>query len=791
MEEKNNKKKNLETIIKEENLLKKEIKFIQEEYKTKMEEQKKFKDELKAVKNSFNNGLKDYTTEKDLTIEKECEIELLLSKISKLRKKMYLSINQTINKKFYTHLLEISNNKQKEKNLLKIFNFIFNIYNFSKIYLSIQTNNNSGNDTKMNINNINDKCQSINELLTIIRNETEIRNILLYSYDIFHNLQEENCEIYINIKNSFFELFKEMSGVEKQYPFDFLLDFLKNTFTIVDYEKQVEGMKEILNKLIQEKNAKFIEVKNIESIIRTYNRNIKIISNYLKALKAFYIRIKEQNKNNQINNETNKSNNVIKELIEDIEKFRKITLDYDKINSNFDAMTSLSFGTNYTLSEKSSIKSSIIDSKNNIDGNENNEDENEKNADNKKIIREKNDDKNNDNSNIEIKKIAPNIVSQPKKINNNKKENIETKNKNMRKINQIQTNSLENKISYKSNNNNSFLLKRKYQNQKKNVSLSKQNIINLTTTDNNINKIIQGKTQLKQKYPISNKKYTINKKNISFNKESKNKNVLKGSKINNTQKNLAAKQNAQNLINKEIKKRFNSNLNNNSNQNIRRGKNISPNVKSPINSKNKSQIFESKNKNKIINDCNKANIVKNEKIHQAPQNSLQKENKLEEDKNSSSHHNTLKLMSGYDKTTEKEFENRQLIISSINKYEFNNSNNRYNISKKIEQLKQKEPEESIEITMPNKENNNSNEEYFDSNNIKDSICDEMITQNFGTANNLIRSTTNDYINRLGFKNNLLWSENLYKNKAMKFKSNFKKLNIEKPIDTSSCCAVCT
>ncbi len=93
--------------------------------------------------------------------------------------------------------------------------------------------------------------------------------------------------------------------------------------------------------------------------------------------------------------------------------------------------------------------------------------------------------------------------------------------------------------------------------------------------------------------------------------------------------------------------------------------------------------------------------------------------------------------------------------------------------------------------MPNKENNNLNEEYLDLNNIKDSICDEMITQNYGTANNLIKSTTNDYINRLGFKNNVLWSENLYKNKAMKFKSNFKKLNIEKPIDTSSCCAACT
>ena len=35
----------------------------------------------------------------------------------------------------------------------------------------------------------------------------------------------------------------------------------------------------------------------------------------------------------------------------------------------------------------------------------------------------------------------------------------------------------------------------------------------------------------------------------------------------------------------------------------------------------------------------------------------------------------------------------------------------------------------------------------------------MISQNFGAANSLIRSTTNDYINKLGFKNNVLWSEN--------------------------------
>ena len=142
-----------------------------------------------------------------------------------------------------------------------------------------------------------------------------------------------------------------------------------------------------------------------------------------------------------------------------------------------------------------------------------------------------------------------------------------------------------------------------------------------------------------------------------------------------------------------------------------------------------------------------------------------------------------------DKNTEKDIEDKQLTLSHNHRYDFQGKN-RYNISKKIERLKQKEQDESIEFTIPNKDHTN-NDDYYDINNIKDSICDEMISQNFVTANSLVRSTTNDYINKLGFKNNVLWSENLYKNKALKFKSNFKKLNIEKPIDTSSCCAACT
>ena len=188
----------------DENILKQEIKFVQEEFKNKIEEHKKLKEKLKNVKKLFHDGLEDYTTKKNTAIEKEQEIEGFLSKISKMRKMMMLSINQTINKKFYTHLLEISNNKQKENILLKYFNYLFNVYNYNKIYIinnsynsnkdkDIESNINNTNNVS-NINNINtivDNNQSIQELITIIRNEAEIKNLLFYSYDIFHNLQEK------------------------------------------------------------------------------------------------------------------------------------------------------------------------------------------------------------------------------------------------------------------------------------------------------------------------------------------------------------------------------------------------------------------------------------------------------------------------------------------------------------------------------------------------------------------------------------------------------------------------
>ena len=774
-----------------ENILKQEKKFIQEEFKNKLEEHKKLKEELKNVKISFHNGLNEYTREKNLTIQKEQEIEAILSKISKMKKSMLLSINQTVNKKFYNHLLEISNNKHKEKILLKYFNFPFNVYNFTKMYITSYNNNNNSNfnirsDLSSNtnsdffkhfndINKVIDNTQKIHDLLKIIRSENEIKNVLSYSYEIFHNLQEENNDIYVNIKNSFYEVYNEINNKEKQYPFDFLFDYMKNIFDIIDYERQVEDLKHILNKLTQEKNAKFVEIKNIESVIRTYNINIKIISNYIKALKNFAYRIKEQNKNtsNNSDNNNNKNNNALRELIDDIEKFKKITIDYAKINSNLDAMTSLSFGTNYTLSEKSSNKSSIIDAGFNNDFDSEYKSDNFNSNTNDIISKGAN----NNNNKIDIKNIENN--------NNNmmiiKKDNSGIKNVNdkLKKINKKQKNSSRKKtLNLNLNNyNNDSIGKRKYEITKKNISLTKHNIENLTTTDTNIYNKRQIKKQINKSHLNINNKIQ-NKSNISYLKDSQKKKTLNNSIISKSKKHFVTKINGQKLMNKNFRKRFNTNYINN----VNKSKNISPDLKPTISIKKNCQTFKS---NKI--NLRYGKKFKNRNII------TQHEKEINENKNEININYSTKqdeeIFCMSDKNTEKDIEDKQLTLSHNHRYDFQGKN-RYNISKKIERLKQKEQDESIEFTIPNKDYTN-NDDYYDINNIKDSICDEMISQNFVTANSLVRSTTNDYINKLGFKNNVLWSENLYKNKALKFKSNFKKLNIEKPIDTSSCCAACT
>ena len=77
----------------------------------------------------------------------------------------------------------------------------------------------------------------------------------------------------------------------------------------------------------------------------------------------------------------------------------------------------------------------------------------------------------------------------------------------------------------------------------------------------------------------------------------------------------------------------------------------------------------------------------------------------------------------------------------------------HNLGSRMNQLKHREPDDSIEMSMPRENINNiddiNKENLFNDN----SICDEMVSMNFDIPNNNWKN--NDYINKIGIKNNLV------------------------------------
>ena len=650
MSEKNENNNNNNSIqnplsLEEEKLLKDAMIFLQEEYNIKKEKLKILKQESSQTKKQFQSQLQEYQKDTKLTIEKEKEIQLLFSKISKRKKRRALIIKNSFNNKFYSHLLEISTNKKKEKILKNFFSLIMVENNQEK--------------------------RNIKELIEILKNEDEIKNLLYYSYKIYCDLRGKDENLFNNLKKRFDNYVSEIKELEGgEYPFDELFECLGIIFEIIECEKNIKENNIILNKLIEKKNAKFVEIKNIENRIKNYNKNIKKIQNHIKIIHSFYDNFREQN--------ANKDKNSLKELIENIEEYKKIDFDYNKTNTNFDAITSLTFGTYCTQSEDSSMKSSTLGSKNKLLNNKllksNNNNINKVSKYNN--FESKEDTNNNEKNNKNVNKFNKSLKdAKIDKINSNNN-NKNNKFKNNILINENSKENKKNEIKENNNKNNNIYINNKYNN---------NNFVEIKSTklNNKLNKNVHNKEQNK------------NKQNITENKDYKKKDNL-------------------NSLNEK-------NINNNNN------------------SSNKIEEKKPKNDNK--------------------------ENKIEEEEeylDSKKHQNN--------------FENLNLLGS------------------KIGQLKYREPDESVEMTMPkesvNKNYNLINTEY----NFNDSsVCDEMISFNYETGFNMGRSTTNDYINKIGVKNNVILSQELYKNKLFMRRNinDFGKLKIEKSIESSTCCVSCT
>ena len=411
MEEKNNNNSH-GLSLEDEKILKDAMIFLQEEYSIKKDKLNLLRQELSQTKKQFQNQLKEYQNQTQLTIDKENDIQQLFYKISKKKKKRALIIKNSFNRKFYKHLLDVSTNVKKERILKNFFSLIL-------------------------LDN-NQETRTVKELIEILKNEDEITNLLYYSHKIYCDLRKTDEKKYNELKNKFdnynLEL-KELDGGE--YPFDEMFECLGIIFELIEYDKYIKENNIILNKLIEKKNAKFVEVKSIEHKIRNYYRNIKKLQSHIKKIHTFYDTFKELNINND--------KNILRDLIEKIEEYKNNDFDYYNNCQNYDAITSLTFGTYYTQSEDSSVKSSTLSSNNKILNNKTS----------KQI--------NNNNKIFSFNYNGPNLIATDNLKNNKKNTNNNLKDKNNKFINNnVNDNSNENKkIEIK---DNKYIIKSKNNN---------------------------------------------------------------------------------------------------------------------------------------------------------------------------------------------------------------------------------------------------------------------------------------------------------------------------------------
>ena len=602
----------------EENKLKSAYLFLTNEYNSlKKEKLNSLNEELKITKLSFQEHIKQYQKDVLLTLEREKEIEQLFSKISKTKKRRALIMNNSFNDKFYHHLLEIIDNSEKGKILKNFFSLI--LYKDNK------------------------EERSIKDILEILKDKEEIKNLIYYSGKIYSDLRVKDENEFLNLKKKFDKYFSEIDDSEKrQYPFDKLFECVNIIFEIIDYKTKIKTNNIILEKLTEKKNAKFVEIKILELKIKNLNKKIKMIKNNLKILRSFCDRFHEQK---SINSEQG-----LKELIQNIEEYQKQEKEFQKVNPPGDVITSLTFGTYYTQSEDSSVKSSKFSSKNGFG-------------------------------------LFNNIL--------NYNENI------------------------------------------------------LEANRNNISQMNPYDTVLKS---ISNFNYNdeVNERNNKKINEEKPK-VLEKNSCKNANKNLEQKNNNDkkiNLINKYME-------NFNKNKNIKQGKKITAD-------KNNSKINEQSISIQST-AYNYKDKIKNEG----------KKSKKENKENLKSSNNQIK-------------EEKEIINEKKVPYNFTEL---HNLGSRMNQLKHREPDDSIEMSMPRENINNiddiNKENLFNDN----SICDEMVSMNFDIPNNNWKN--NDYINKIGIKNNLVVSKELYKNKLFMRKNNNGRLQIEKSVEASTCCVSCT
>ena len=187
------------------------------------------------------------------------------------------------------------------------------------------------------------------ELNFLLLKTEDLNSLLRDSYSYFKSIEDK--EKYQELKNKILNIQKgntiklnfKKNNLHKSKPFNIILNFIDNTFKIIDINNKIKEMKLVINEKNEIKENLFIEIKILKNDINEKNNKLDNINIYTKRINNILIKfnkffannenIKIQNHN--INNNIENNNNSEKKLFYLKDTNTNILIDNNKIiNSN-------------------------------------------------------------------------------------------------------------------------------------------------------------------------------------------------------------------------------------------------------------------------------------------------------------------------------------------------------------------------------------------------------------------------------------------------------------------------
>ena len=301
-----------------------EIEYLPNEFRQKSEEVQKLRQELNELKIKYNKkeNLLNKTTKDIINIESDLVYNY--DELDNAKSEQKILINE-LNEEFF-NLFRNNFYKLDEEYYKRILCFL----KYENIYED--------------------------ELNFLLLKTEDLNSLLRDSYSYFKSIEDK--EKYQELKNKILNIQKgntiklnfKKNNLHKSKPFNIILNFIDNTFKIIDINNKIKEMKLDINEKNEIKENLFIEIKILKNDINEKNNKLDNINIYSKRINNILIKfnkffannenIKIQNHN--INNIENNNNSEKKlfylkdntNILIDNNKIINSNLNYHENNSN-------------------------------------------------------------------------------------------------------------------------------------------------------------------------------------------------------------------------------------------------------------------------------------------------------------------------------------------------------------------------------------------------------------------------------------------------------------------------